>query len=295
MSYRYPSVKGCITTKRFFIPYRVYGNSGPSIVCLNGVHQSMAMWHSFIQRFAADYKIVVFDFPGQGKGKTFSGEVTTSIDEQVNIFKKVMEVTDVEDVTICSASWGGVVALAFAQKYPQLINRMLLGGMATRPNQSMIETIEKGCRIDICDRQKMAEVLIGSFGENLPEQMKNRIIRQFETMNLEQLQSFCEQGLFVLAQRDLGEIVDLQNISTETILFRAENDTITDLEDVKFLREQIPNCRLKIVKNVGHFLHLESDDVLEDYHKFLPRKFNANKSSIIDFLQLGQDQFVEHF
>ena len=188
------------------------------------------------------------------------------------ILREVLQAAQVNHVTICSASWGGVVALAYAQKYPRSINRMLLGGMATRPNQSMIKTIGEGCRIDPGERKEMAEVLIGSFGTNLPESMKNRIFRQFCAMSKEQLRAFCDQGLFVLSASNLGEVVDFKNIPVDTILFRGENDTITDLDDVKFLAAQLPNCRLKIVKNVGHFLHLESDEVLEDYYAFLPSR-----------------------
>ena len=95
-------------------------------------------------------------------------------------------------------------------------------------------------------------------------------------MSNEQLRAFCDQGLFVLAARNLEEIVDLKNIFVETILLQAENDTIIDVEDVKSLERQLPNCHLKIVKNVGHFLHMENDQVLEDYYTFLPKVVGAN-------------------
>jgi len=187
------------------------------------------------------------------------------------------------------------VALAYAQKYPRSINRMLLGGMGTRPNRSMIETIEKGCRMDSKDRSEMAEVLIKSFGTNLPENMKRRILRQFCKMSKEQLRTFCDQGLFVLSAQNLEEVVDLKNIHVETILLRAENDTITDLDDVKYLAAKLPNCRLKIVKNVGHFLHLESDEVLEDYYTFLPKKASPKELPLKDPFKLVRDQLIKQF
>ncbi|MCX5706595.1 MAG: alpha/beta hydrolase [Candidatus Omnitrophica bacterium] len=147
-------VKGQIKTKRFLISYRVYGNGSLNLVCLNGVQQSMAMWHSFISRFAQDYKIVLFDFPGQGKSSVKSGSINASIDEQVDILREVIKASGVSDVILCSASWGGVVAMIFAAKYPQLVKRLILAGMGTRPNKRMVETIKKGCNINESERKE---------------------------------------------------------------------------------------------------------------------------------------------
>ena len=266
-----PLIKSELITERFVIPYRIYGNGGPQLVCLNGVQQSMAMWHSFICRFSNDYRIVVFDFPGQGKAEVRLGEIGVSIEEQVSILKAVIEAADVHNITLCSASWGGVVAMLFASRYPKLIGRLILAGMGTRPNKKMVETIEQGCRIDPGRRKEVAQALIQSFGDNLPENMKERIIKQFSLMTTEALRAFYEHGLFVLAARDLSTVVDLKNIKVETILLNGEKDKIIDLEDVKFLATQIPGCKMKIVKGVGHFLHLEDESVLDVYREVLPQ------------------------
>ncbi|MCR4337997.1 MAG: alpha/beta hydrolase [Candidatus Omnitrophica bacterium] len=261
-------IKNQVQVNRFHIPYRVYGNGGPHVVCLNGVQQSMAMWQSFVNQFAKDYRILLFDFPGQGKAQVDMGPVNASIDEQVEILHEVIKASNVHDITICSASWGGVVALAFVSKYPHLTKRLLLGGMGTKPSKTMIEIIKKGCSMDENNREEMAKMLIESFGVNLPEEMKARISRQFCAMSKENLRNFSEHGSFVLS-KNLEEIVDFNNIKVDTVLISGENDKLIDIDDVKFLATQIPNCRLKIVKNVGHFLHLEDESVLNIYGEFI--------------------------
>jgi hypothetical protein len=37
------------------------------------------------------------------------------------------------------------------------------------------------------------------------------------------------------------------------------------LEDVKFLASQIPRSEVRLIKDVGHFLHLEKEELLEVY------------------------------
>jgi len=229
----------------------------------------MAMWHSFVRRFANRHKIVLFDYPGQGKAEVVSGEVNVSIEEQVEILSEVVKVSGASKVILCSASWGGVVAMIFASRHPKLVRCLVLAGMGTKPNKKMAEIIKKGCNIEDKERDKMAQVIIKSFGENLPKEMKGRIARQFCAMSRESLSAFCEHGLYILSAKSLEEIIDFKSIKVQTILLNGEKDSIIDLEDVKFLATQIPNCRLKIVKNVGHFLHLEDESVLDIYSKIL--------------------------
>ena len=64
-----PTLKKNIETGRFSIPLRIYGDTGPHLVCVNGVQQSMAMWRSFVTRFSCEYQIALFDFPGRGKAR----------------------------------------------------------------------------------------------------------------------------------------------------------------------------------------------------------------------------------
>ena len=133
----------------------------------------------------------------------------------------------------------------------------------------MVETIKSGTKIDSDNREQIAKTLINSFGENLPSPVKRRIASQFMAMTPERLSAFYEHGLLVIAARNLRDVVNFKEIHTETVLLAGENDTIIDLDDVKYLATQLPNCSIKIIKNIGHFMHLESDDVLEIYNEVL--------------------------
>ena len=277
-----PTVKDVITTGRFEIPYRLYENNGPHLLCLNGIQQSMAMWQGFVARFAPDYRIVLFNFPAQGNGRALSGPTRASLKEEVEILYDVMKKTGVnQEVSFCTASWGGVIALAFAAKHPYAVKRLLLGSIGTRPNQKMIEIIEEGLSIGTDNREQFAEHLIQSFGENLPESIKKKIGAQFRTLSEANLQAFCEHGLKVISAQKLSDHINFKNIAVETIVIRGEDDVIVDLEDVMFLSSQIPNCKLKVIKNVGHFLHLESDVALDVYQELLSNGIKHADNAVI--------------
>jgi len=251
---------------RFVIPYRLYKNDGPQIICVNGIQQSMAMWHMLIKRFSHDYQMVLFDFPNQGKAKILSGPSTASLDEQVEILLAVMDKTGINaEARLCTASWGGVVAAALASKYPDRVKHLIMASLGTKPNKKMIETIKKGVNLDPENRDEMAATLIASFGQALPAHLKLGIVKQFKNMDTKSIKAFCEYGLSIIESRQLNEVVDLSLIKAKTILLHGGNDAIIDLNDVKFLAAQIPDCKLKIIDGVGHFLHMEQENVLDVY------------------------------
>ena len=278
------TIKAVLRTGRFEIPYRVYENDGPHLICLNGIQQSMAMWQGFVTRFARDYRIILFNFPGQGKGHALSGPVRASLDEEVDILSQVMQATHVNhDVSLCTASWGGLVALAFASRYPHAVKRLLLGSIGARPNQQMIEAIQRGSALDVKDKAQIAELIIDSCGQKLPESVKKKISAQFRTISKENVLSFLEHGLKVISVQKLSDHIDLKKVTVETVLLRGEEDKLVDLEDVMFLSSQIPNCQLRIIKNVGHFLHLESEQVFDIYRELLSNTVN----NIDDYLDVS--------
>lgn len=264
-------VKGIIETGRFSIPYRIYESEGPHIICLNGVQQSMAMWHTVVERYSPHYRIVLFDFPNQGRGKVLSGPALVTLDEQVGILREVIKATGTNNgVSLCSASWGGIIAMAFAARYPGQVKQLCLASLGTKANATMVETIKKGLAADPKNRQKMADILIDSFGQNLPKDIKDKIIKQFHSMSQENLNAFYEHGLAVVSAKKIGDLIKLSDIREKTFLIYGEKDTIIDLEDVKFLASQIPDCQVRIIKGAGHFLHLEKVDILDIYADIFP-------------------------
>ena len=57
---------------------------------------------------------------------------------------------------------------------------------------------------------------------------------------------------------------------------------IVDLEDVMFLSSQIPDCQLRIIKNVGHFLHVENETVFGIYRELLSNGTQYARTNLIN-------------
>jgi pimeloyl-ACP methyl ester carboxylesterase len=263
--------KGIITTDRFRVPYRVYGEGARLMVCVNAVQQTMAAWRSVIGYFGGDYRLLLFDFPGQGRGRILSGPAEVSLDEQVQVLHRVLlEQNFRGKCHVVGASWGSIVVAVFAARFPQLVDKIILASFGVKTNEKLLNIIGAAQRLhDTGEIDKVAELIISTFGRHLSETFKKRLSDQFGNISKDQFLTLYEHGRALQRIRRLEEVVDLSSISANTLIINGAKDEILDVAEVCAAARQIARCRIRIVPGVGHFLHNENEAVLPIYKKFL--------------------------
>ena len=265
-------IAGDIEYGRFCIPYRIYGDSEKTIVCLSGAKQTMSAWRTFISHFQNDYRIVVFDMPGQGRSKILSGNQGVDLQEQVEVLNHVVESTGVhlaKHKFVIGGSWGSIVAASYAEQYPEVFDRVILGSFGTKANsvlQAIIGQVQE--YISTGRGKEIAPIMIEEFGQYIPESLKRQIISQFNSMSEEQFQSFYEHSVSVTKMGDLKQHIDLSRIKVPVLVIMGQYDTIMDLFDTRIATQLIPNGKFQLVKGVGHFLHWEQSEILSIYEGF---------------------------
>ena len=255
------------------MPYRIYGESEKTIVCISGAKQTMAAWRSFVSHFVADYSVVVFDLPGQGRSTILSGNLGVTFDEQVDVLHNViMETNRNGSVYLAAASWGTIISAALASRYPELVDKMILGSFGAKPSKAIISVIKQGQKLfDDNKTDDIAPLMIEAFGQHIPETHKNQMIQQFRGMNREEFLSFYEHCDFVGQATDIEDFVELNKIKATTLIISGEYDAILDPSDVADASAKIPDCEFMMVPGAGHFLHWEQADILHTYSEFLAR------------------------
>jgi len=263
--------KGEITVGRFVIPYRLYGEGSRFLVCVNGAQQTMAAWRPVVNYFSNDYRLLLFDFPGQGRAQISSGSVRVDLDEQVEVLHQVVSAQNAPGKSIVAgASWGGVVVSAFASRFPQLVDKIILASFGIRVNEKVVQAIKEGQQLNgTATGEQVAGVIIKYFGQHLNDAFKKKMYDQFKNITKEHMENFRAHGQLLETTKHINEVVDLRSIQAETLIINGEMDTVMNLEDITLAATHIANCVVKIVPGVGHFLHNESDAVLSIYRDFL--------------------------
>ena len=261
--------KNTIKYKRFVIPYRVYGSGKTCLLCINGAQMSMGIWRPFITKFSKKYRVVIFDFPHQGAGEMLSEPFHISFDEQVECIEQVMnQITHYDSLYIYGASWGAIMAAAYAANNPSKVDKLILGSCAIKGNEKLNNIVIQGINYYYKEKTgKLGSLLINGFGKSVSPALKKKIEQQFLRIDPRHLEAFYYQSNFVLKKK-LVDIVNLSTISATSLIVYGDKDEVSDLNDVYMLQNEIQNSKLAIIKDIGHFLHLEDRSVMEVYDEF---------------------------
>lgn len=103
--------------------YNSYG-SGPAVVLLHGFLESASMWDFFIAEFSKKYTIITIDLLGHGSSGSV-GEVH-SMELMAEAVHTVIEQLKLQSFELVGHSMGGYVALAYIEKYSQLVSKITL-------------------------------------------------------------------------------------------------------------------------------------------------------------------------
>ncbi|MBV1904489.1 MAG: alpha/beta hydrolase [Pseudomonadales bacterium] len=266
------TVKGTLSIGRFEVPYRKYGDNDNVMVCVSGALQTMAIWRSVVKRFTGDLTVVIFDMPGIGRSKIISGGARITVEEQVETLHAIITETHTGggELALAGSSWGTAIAAAYAALYPNAVQHLVLSSFGMQPNEGMRYLVERASVLyEAGDYAGGANLILELFGAQIGEGYKKQIIAQFKQLNEAHAASFYEHTANILKLGRLDEVVDLTKIKARTLIINGADDTIIDVADMYVAEKLIPDCELLLVQGVGHFLHFERPELLDDYERFL--------------------------
>lgn len=124
--------------------YRDNGQ-GPIVVLLHGFGEDGGIWKNQFDDFPG-YRLVIPDLPGSGRSESIDD---MSMEGLASILKELAtEVWGEEKFVLIGHSMGGYIALAFAEKYPQLLSGFgLFHSSAFADNEEKKETRSKGIEV----------------------------------------------------------------------------------------------------------------------------------------------------
>ncbi|KJD31668.1 alpha/beta hydrolase [Tamlana nanhaiensis] len=97
---------------------------GDTLVLLHGFLEHSGMWQPFISSLSKTHRVVCIDLPGHGKTDCF-GYVHT-MEFMAEVVYAVLKELHVFKAHFIGHSMGGYVALAFAEKWPELVSGLCL-------------------------------------------------------------------------------------------------------------------------------------------------------------------------
>lgn len=246
-------VKNIDLPGRVSIEYAEHGNpSGIPVIMLHGLSDS---WHSYelvLEHMPNSIRALALSMRGHGEsGKPDLKYHPEDFADDVAAFMKELKI---DRAVIVGHSMGSIVAEAFALKYPQLTNSLVLIGAFSyiSDNPGMIELNK--------DVKKLSDPVDLNF---ISDFQKSTIMRPvpdwfFKTAVAESVK--LPANVWKNAMEGLMETNYLnrfKKITVPVLILWGDKDVFTFLKDQKILEEQIRNSKLVIYKDTGHALHWE--------------------------------------
>ncbi|GAB5398617.1 MAG: alpha/beta hydrolase [Aureisphaera sp.] len=169
--------------------YEVQGD-GPIMVLLHGFLESSTMWESIVPELINTNTIIYMDLPGHGKSGVLN-EVHT-MEMMAAVVYSLLKSLGVHEATFVGHSMGGYVCLALVEKYPEMIEHLVLLNSTTYAD-SQERKIQRERALQFMGKEK--DTIISLAITNLfSTEARSKYSKEIEGMKKEALQ-FPTQGI----------------------------------------------------------------------------------------------------
>ena len=189
--------------------YSVIG-SGPAIFLTHGVGGAEDAWRFITPKLKSMFTVVTYDLRGHGKSPVNNKDF--NLDDLVLDLERVREKTNIQKAHFMGHSLGGMIAPAYAKKFPERVLSVgLLSTVAGRSDE---------------DKQKVWSVISDLKDKGVEQTLKNLTNRWFTD-------NFIEKNPALVSRR-LKQVIDTdKDVFINVFKIYAETEMISWLKDIK--------------------------------------------------------------
>ncbi|MDO9052347.1 MAG: pimeloyl-ACP methyl ester esterase BioH [Gallionella sp.] len=252
---------------------------GAPLLLIHGWGMHGGMWGGVTEQLAQHFQVLAVDLPGHGhsagSGKwpvvsaephTHHSPLTTRYLDSI-VDQLAEQFSDIGPLTVCGWSLGGQVALRWALRYPQQVNRLVLvsstpcfvqqtdwpcamaadtlAAFSASLQQDYLPTLRRFLALQVRGSEQERELLVT---------LRHSLLSRGEP-DLAALQS----GLEILRDCDLRVV--LPEVVQPALVIAGERDTLTPLPASHYLAAQMPNARLATIRGAAHAPFLSHPDI----------------------------------
>lgn len=203
--------------------YYIEKGSGTPLILLHGNGENCDYFRGQIDVFAAYYRVYALDT--RGHGKTPRGDEPFTIRQFSDDLLNFMDNHNIEKAHLLGFSDGGNIAMVFAIRHPDRVNKLILNGANLNPAGVKRST-------------------------QIPIEIGYRIARRFYDKNDSARLNAEMLGLMVNDPNITME--ELKTIKSKTLVIAGTRDMIRE-SHTRLIAENIPNSQLVFI-NGNHFI-----------------------------------------
>ena len=243
---------------------RVFGEGDQAMIFAHGFGCDQNMWRFITPAFEKKYKIILFDYIGNGKSdfSSYNKERYASLQGYAQDILDICNELNVKGAILVAHSVSCMIGLLAAIAKPEYFSNSILigpspcyinqdnyvGGFEKRDIEGLLETMDKN--------------YIGWVNFLAPAIMANS---ERPELGQELVDSFCSTDPVIA--RQFAEVTffsdnrrDLQKLHIPSLILQCSEDIIAPTEVGAYLHEQLPLSTINYMQATGHCPHLSAPD-----------------------------------
>ena len=247
--------------------YQLTG-SGPHLVQIGGAVSGHEGYAAITSAMAEHFTVLDYDHRGYGQSDRNSTQ-EYDLDLWVHDLAGLLDALSIPRLHVHGGSMGGFIATRFAARYPDRVERLVIGGAVAK-----------------CDRMSRTQfhiwkAIATAYGVDSEELALHLTTHAFSRQYLDSLGDSAVQDMREVTARNVTVDVflaacdlmiatdtrhELADISAPTLVMVGDQDVITPLDagpdgaGARFMAEHIPNAELCVLEGCGHGNLVERDE-----------------------------------
>ena len=240
--------------------------SGPPLVFVHGGFVDNRMWDAQVAAFAQDYRVLRYDLRGHGlTGPSEKRRYTMELFAED--LRGLLDALRLERVALCGLSFGGMVAQAFAARYPERLSALILADTAVSTTLTWSDKLQTYL---LAPRWVMLPTirLLGvkrwvGFSFWLASQTRNADWFGAD----EAVSAYVKGAMLTVTTAEYVKLYgaiysfrqqDLIGVTVPTLLLNGEKESESVLAHTAQLERLIPHAEVAVVPGAGHTSNMEN-------------------------------------
>ena len=223
--------------------------SAPTMLLQHGFSRNGKFWHSWVPPLAHEFRILRPDMRGMGQSALSEDKYEPSLDVFADDARSILDHLGIDKVVYVGESFGGIIGLKFAHKYPQRTSALVLCNTPCRLPRR--ERSGAGGDWDTTMSQSIGAWSTATINNRLDTRVAPQGLQEWYIEEMDRTPPFIGRRLQgYLDTLDFSP--QLKEVETPVLLLVGEESPTSTLEQQQFMAEQLPNCRLVVYPGLGH-------------------------------------------
>jgi pimeloyl-ACP methyl ester carboxylesterase len=230
---------------------------GPVVILIHGLGDNIAVWQASIAALSPKYRVIAYD--QLGFGQSDKPIMAYRVGTLVDFLDGFMKALHIGRASLVGNSLGGWVAIDFALKYPEKVDRLVLvdsAGYAGWPSPEIANALRLASRADF-------EKLLPLTFFDKAAFASAEVIDEAFAQHIAAGDGYTIQQLLDSAARR-EDVIDgrVKKLKQPTLIVWGGADRLVPLDLGNRLHRDIANSGLYVIENCGHMSQVECPDKL---------------------------------